>query len=171
MVPSLLDYGYLFVWVEREYIAEMIRAAEGCAFKYVENLCWIWRDGGNRLIGRPHSMLLMQSKMTLMILKRDAGNKVKLRHQRNSDCIFDFFDDDEPGRRPDFKVYDMIETLLIGPSNEKEKEKEKAKENGTGEKVPGTVPYLLHLWANPSATDRLISRHRSDWIRVSEPST
>lgn len=145
LLPNVLDDGYLFVWVEREDLADVIRAAEKhLSFKYVENLCWIQRDLGNRLVKDP-GFLFNKSKMTLLILRRDPNNRCKLRHQRNPDCIFDFIG---PRRMPDGRVYDVIETLLDG-----------TRLNG---------PHLMHLWANSSPIDRLVYRSRKQWIRVLE---
>lgn len=144
-LPSVLENGYLFIWVEREELADVIRAAEKyLSFKYVENLCWIKRNLGNRLLLEEGS-LFYKSKMTLLILRRDPNNKCKLRHQRNPDCIFDFVG---PGRMPDGRVYDVIETLLDGTSS------------------PG--PHLMHLWASSNPTDSLVYKSRKHWIRVIE---
>jgi hypothetical protein len=148
ILPKVMDDGYLFIWIEREELADVIRAAEKyLSFKYVENLCWIRRDVGNRLMREvpKESALFYKSKMTLLILRRDPNSRCKLRHQRNPDCIFDFVG---PGRMPDGRVYDVIETLLDGT------------------KLPG--PHLMHLWAGNSPTDRLVYQARKHWIRVLE---
>lgn len=146
-LPNVLVDGYLFIWVEREELADVLRAAERhLSFKYVENLCWIRRDLGNRLF-RESGNLFYKSKMTLLILRRDPNNRCKLRHQRNPDCIFDFIGSGS-GRMPDGRVYDVIETLLDG-----------SKSSG---------PHLMHLWASNSATDRLVYQARKKWIRVLE---
>lgn len=149
LLPTVMKDGYLFIWIEREELADVIRAAEQyLSFKYVENLCWIRRDVGNRLMREPPNVnpaLFYKSKMTLLILRRDPNNQCKLRHQRNPDCIFDFVG---PGRMPDGRVYDVIETLLDGT------------------KMAG--PHLMHLWAGNSPTDRLVYQARKQWIRVLE---
>jgi hypothetical protein len=154
LLPTVMPDGYLFIWVEREELADVIRAAEKyLSFKYVENLCWIRRDIGNRLMRESTARneiivqpaLFYKSKMTLLILRRDPNNRCKLRHQRNPDCIFDFVG---PGRMPDGRVYDVIETLLDGT------------------KLSG--PHLMHLWAGNSPTDRLVYQARRQWIRVLE---
>lgn len=149
ILPAVMNDGYLFVWVEREELAGVIRAAEKyLSFKYVENLCWIRRDLGNRLLREfptAEPALFYKSKMTLLILRRDPQNQCKLRHQRNPDCIFDFAG---PGRMPDGRVYDVIEMLLDGG------------------KFCG--PHLMHLWAGSEETDRLVYGTRKQWIRVLE---
>ena len=145
LLPAVMECGYLFIWVEREDLADVVRAAERyLSFKHVENLCWIRRDLGNRLM-REEGLLFNKSKMTLLALRNDPNSKCKLRHQRNPDCIIDFVG---PGRMPDGRTYDVIETLLDG-----------SKLNG---------PYLMHLWAGSSPTDRLVYRSRKQWIRVIE---
>ena len=144
--------GYLFIWVEREELAQVIRASEEhLGFKYVENLCWIRRSLGNKIMKEVpdtsggHGLLFYKSKMTLLILRKDPNNLCKLRHQRNPDCIIDFVG---PGRMPDGRVYDVIETLLDGSRS--------------------VGPHLMHLWAGTSPTDRLVYQSRKHWIRVLE---
>ena len=151
LLPKVMPDGYLFIWVEREELAEVLRASEKyLSFKYVENLCWIRRDLGNRIMKETprKSGFFYKSKMTLLILRRDPNNLCKLRHQRNPDCILDFVG---PGRMPDGRVYDVIETLLDGTKS--------------------AHPHLMHLWAGSSPTDRLVYQARKHWIRVLEAET
>ena len=147
ILPVVMEGGYLFIWVEREELADVIRVADRfLSFKYVENLCWIRRSLGNRLLRENgKTALFCKSKLTLLILRRDPKNQCKLRHQRNPDCIFDFVG---PGRMPDGRVYDVIETLLDG--------------------TKAIGPHLMHLWAGASPTDRLVYQARKHWIRVLE---
>lgn len=156
LLPVVMEDGYLFIWVQREELAGVIREADRLlSFKYVENLCWVRRDLGNKLMKEPlalqdqsHPALFYKSKLTLLILRRDPNNTCTLRHQRNPDCIFDFVG---PGRMPDGRAYDVIETLLDG-----------SKSHG---------PHLMHLWAGSSPTDRLVYQSRKHWIRVVEDVT
>lgn len=159
------DRGYLFIWTARAQMATLLKEADAqLGFKYVENLCWIRKGLDNRILlsdGPARSPILAESKQTLLILKRDPRNQIKLRHQRNPDCVFDYA---VQGRRPDARVYDVIETL-IRPTIEDSK----------GEVAPSTAtaittagPYLIHLWAGESETDRLVLQSRQNWIRVIE---
>lgn len=171
LLARVMPFGYLFVWVEREEMADVIRAAEReLSFKYVENLCWIKKTLSNQIVKSTESYSgnsgfsnththtqthprnsgpFFNSKSTLLILRKDPNSQCKLRHQRNGDCIFDFIGPAGGVTRwPDGKVYDVIETLLDGT------------------KLKG--PHLLHLWANNSPIDQLIYQSRHQWIRISE---
>jgi hypothetical protein len=184
LLPRLMPHGYLFVWLnDRSQLAPVIRAADRhLAFKYVENLCWVWREQSGRIREQPAS-LLGKSKMTLLILKRDPDNRVKLRHQRHGDCLFDVARLPEeqsrgslhlrngacsvPTHTPDARVYDIIETLIDpGKARPHESRGEDADDNVDG--VSGYAPYLLHLWAGDSEEEMLIHRQRRHWLRVIE---
>ncbi len=140
--------GYLFIWTPRAQMATLMKEADRkLGFKYVENLCWIKKGLNSRILATNEGGILADSKQTLLILKGDPSNTIKLRHQRNPDCIFDYC---VQGRKPDARVYDVIETL-IKPTREDSIE-----------------PYLVHLWAGSSPTDRLVLQSRNLWIRVIE---
>jgi hypothetical protein len=151
ILPQIFTYkcGYLFIWTPRAEMATLLREADQkLGFKYVENLCWIRKGLDNRIRQDASTNgILAESKQTLLILKKDPTSQIKLRHQRNPDCIFDY---GVQGRKPDARVYDVIETL-IKPCNEH-----------------STEPYLIHLWADSNPTDRLVLQFRSNWIRVFE---
>jgi hypothetical protein len=36
--------GLLFIWVEKEYIYDIIKCMEKNEFNYVENVCWVMLD-------------------------------------------------------------------------------------------------------------------------------
>ena len=153
LLPRLftLKCGYLFIWCPRAQMASLLKTADKrLGYRYVENLCWIKKGLNNRPLledTTTTTSLIAESKQTLLILKRDPSNQIKLRHQRNADCIFDYC---AQGRKPDARVYDVIETL-IRPVDE-----------------DSPQPYLIHLWAGGSATDRLVLQSRHHWIRVYE---
>lgn len=143
------DHGYLFLWTPRHLLAEMIRLADKqLGFKYVENLCWIRKGLNGRILEEhnPTASFMAESKQTLLILKRDPQNRIKLRHQRNGDCVFDYA---TQGRKPDGRVNDVIETLIVAPEE-------------------SSQPHLMHLWASNSPTNRLVYQSRQHWIRVLE---
>ena len=145
------DYGYLFLWTPRHLLADLIRGADTqLGFKYVENLCWIRKGLNNRILEEVNSTatFMSESKQTLLILKRDPQNRIKLRHQRNGDCVFDYA---TQGRKPDGRVYDVIETLIVAPEG-------------------SSSPHLMHLWAGSSPTDRLVYQSRHQWIRILQSS-
>ena len=157
LLPAVMPHGYLFVWSEREHMAALIRAFDRhCGFKYVENLCWVWRELGGRILHHRHAApLLARSKLTLLILRRDPDNRVKLRHQRNADCVFDVVRISEHSgdalNTPDARVYDVIETLIDGSAFAHQHR-----------------PHLLHLWANAAPEDLISLQYRRRWLRVVE---
>lgn len=45
VIPKqLMQDGILFIWVEKEYIMEVVNVLEGQEFYYVENMCWVMLD-------------------------------------------------------------------------------------------------------------------------------
>jgi len=67
VIPKqVMTDGILFIWVEKEYIMDVVRFLEDQEFYYVENMCWVMLDetmregkslSANRLRGReaPHA--------------------------------------------------------------------------------------------------------------------
>lgn len=111
----LIPKGFLFIWIEKEYIAKFVLMAKKWKFHYVENLVWIKRNVNNKF-HRESYIFFAKSKLTLLILRK--GGEMELRHQRNSDVV-EFFvhrsKDDVDGCReckPNEYVYRVIETLL-----------------------------------------------------------
>lgn len=123
------------MWIEKEWLREIIRVTKEWGFKYVENFCWIKKNVNNRIALQP-GKLFNKSKLSLLIFR--IGGDVDLRHQRSPDCVFDFVQPIEPGKRrnkktkntstnlrslfsvgevserkPDF-LYQVIETMLPG---------------------------------------------------------
>ena len=41
---SVMSDGILFIWVEKEYIMEVVTFLEAQEFYYVENMCWVMLD-------------------------------------------------------------------------------------------------------------------------------
>jgi len=41
---SVMTDGILFIWVEKEYIMDVVDFLETLEFYYVENMCWIMLD-------------------------------------------------------------------------------------------------------------------------------
>ncbi|KAI7864892.1 hypothetical protein BDF14DRAFT_1875753 [Spinellus fusiger] len=111
-VPNVVSAGFLFVWLEKEWLQRIVNIASSWGFKYVENFCWIKKDINNQ-IHKSHYKYFNKSKLSLLIFRKE-GN-VELRHQRNADCVFDFvkplLPDEVTEPKPSF-VYSVIETLL-----------------------------------------------------------
>ncbi|KAJ3055550.1 hypothetical protein HK097_010158 [Rhizophlyctis rosea] len=111
-ITSLIPYGFLFIWSEKELTPHILQAAERWGFRYVENFCWVKRGIDNRIV-REESPYFLRSKVTCLILRKEGD--VELRHQRNPDCEFDFVKPIVKGQVMDEKpsfIYDVIETLL-----------------------------------------------------------
>ncbi|KAJ1969922.1 hypothetical protein H4R35_006014, partial [Dimargaris xerosporica] len=113
-IGDLTPNGFLFIWVEKELLPDIIRIAMAWKFKYVENFCWIKKRVNNQIACLP-SAYFRKSKLTLLIFRKEG--EIDIRHQRSPDSLFDFIKPNEPGtlteRKPQF-VYQLIETLLPG---------------------------------------------------------
>jgi N6-adenosine-specific RNA methylase IME4 len=137
--------GFVFVWVDKELIAEVLEVMEREGFKYVENLVWVRQDADNSF-RLEQSAYFGRTKSTLLMCRRVTNERLELRHQRTPDVVFDFVTHDpfsRRERRPQ-AVYRMIETLLptAQPS--------------------GAPTQLVELWTSgPGARQR-------GWVQVCE---
>eukprot|EP00002_Diphylleia_rotans_P033527 TRINITY_DN7139_c0_g1_i1.p1 TRINITY_DN7139_c0_g1~~TRINITY_DN7139_c0_g1_i1.p1 ORF type:complete len:416 (-),score=75.02 TRINITY_DN7139_c0_g1_i1:133-1380(-) len=115
---KVIQDGFIFMWIEKAWVPDVIDTLGKIGFNVVENLAWIRMEPNNRPVQEP-SPYFARSKTTLYFFRKvvppasQGGKPLELRHQRNSDIIFDL------ARRrtgltypkPD-SVYDIIETLL-----------------------------------------------------------
>ncbi|KAI9288732.1 hypothetical protein BC943DRAFT_272814, partial [Umbelopsis sp. AD052] len=111
-IPSIVPKGFLFIWLEKEWLPDIVRICEKWHFKYVENFCWIKKNLNNQISKKPYTYF-NKSKLSLLIFRREGD--VELRHQRNPDCVFDFSKPRVPGELTELKprfMYQIIETLL-----------------------------------------------------------
>ncbi|KAG0177213.1 hypothetical protein DFQ28_006409 [Apophysomyces sp. BC1034] len=111
-VPEIVSAGFLFIWLEKEWLQRIVRIASKWGFKYVENFCWIKKNINNQ-IHRSEYTYFNKSKLSLLIFRKEGD--IELRHQRNPDCVFDYvkplLPDEVTEKKPAF-MYDVIETLL-----------------------------------------------------------
>ncbi|ORX95161.1 hypothetical protein K493DRAFT_315148 [Basidiobolus meristosporus CBS 931.73] len=111
-ISRIVPVGFLFVWIEKEYLPDIVQIADKWGFKYVENFCWIKKNINNQIACQP-SAYFRKSKLSLLIFRKEGD--IELRHQRNPDCVFDFIkplqEDEVSERKPEF-IYDVIETML-----------------------------------------------------------
>ena len=121
-MPSIIDFGFLFIWCEKELTAQVLKLASSWDFRYVENFTWVKKNLDNRISVQP-SRYINRSKSTCLIFRK-AG-EIEIRHQRNPDCDFDFIQPEDlsmQGERrlveakPSY-IFEIIETLLPGSSN------------------------------------------------------
>lgn len=99
--------GLLFIWVEKEYLSQIIKVLEEQDFVYVENMCYVMLDqnkkeeiDATRLINIEDAFVhedykyIKKSKKTLLIFRRTSNKKgpctLELRHQRTCDVVFDW---------------------------------------------------------------------------------
>lgn len=68
-MEQLISYGFLFIWVEKELLAQVVRVAMRWGFKYVENFCWIKKTPDNRIV-KQISAHFACSKATLLIFRK-----------------------------------------------------------------------------------------------------
>nr|CAG8598316.1 11580_t:CDS:2 [Entrophospora candida] len=93
-VTAVVPKGFLFIWVEKEFIPDIVQIAENWKFRYVENFCWIKKNLNNQISHQPYRYF----------------NKSK-----NPDCLFDFIKPETEDMLTEAKprvVYEIIETLL-----------------------------------------------------------
>ncbi|KAF9405081.1 hypothetical protein BGZ94_003769 [Podila epigama] len=139
-IGSIMSKGFLFVWIEKEFLPEIVQIAEQWQFRYVENFCWIKRNVNN-VIAREPSPYFNSSKLSCLIFRKEGD--VELRHQRSPDCVFDFIKPEDAStlseEKPKF-MYELIETLLPqAVYNEST--------NPNGDK-------MIELWARPGTRRR-----------------
>ncbi|GAB5590148.1 hypothetical protein Unana1_05048 [Umbelopsis nana] len=48
-IPSIAPRGYVFIWLEKECLPDIVRMCEKWKFKYVENFCWIKKNLNNQI--------------------------------------------------------------------------------------------------------------------------
>ena len=105
--------GFIFIWVEKRLISDVLDVLLTFGFKYVENLVWVRQDINNKVL-QEDAAYFRRSKSTLLMCRKASNKHVELRHQRSPDVVFDFVRK-LPGtdmEEPPVAVYDMIETLL-----------------------------------------------------------
>ncbi|GAB5586849.1 hypothetical protein Unana1_01749 [Umbelopsis nana] len=149
-IPSIVPKGFLFIWLEKEWLPDIVRICEKWEFKYVENFCWIKKNLNNQIAKKSYKYF-NKSKLSLLIFRREGD--VELRHQRNPDCVFDFSKPNVPGELTEMKprfLYQIIETLLPSATFHPEN-------NPNGER-------MLELWAKTG-------QNRLGWTTVVDASS
>ncbi|GJD06587.1 hypothetical protein Gasu2_09940 [Galdieria sulphuraria] len=117
----ILPFGFVFVWVEKWMIPEVIQVFEAKGFNYVENVCWIHKNVNNKIRESDYRYFRI-CHSTLLVLRKlgkTSAETIQLQHQRNPDVVYDFpcwkksLSESLPRqyRKPTF-VYHIIETLL-----------------------------------------------------------
>jgi N6-adenosine-specific RNA methylase IME4 len=122
-LKTIIPYGYMFIFIEKQNICTVIDEMTKRGFDYVENMAWVHQNL-NGSFKCEKAKYLGKSHLTLFIFKKEnPEKKMEIRHQRNPDTIFDFV-------KPMFFVYHLIETLIPnGRFLELYGEKNKKREN------------------------------------------
>lgn len=135
-LPQLCPLGFIFVWVEKETLDEVVDVLGRHGYVYVENLTWVILQPNNKVARLP-AAFLGRSHRTLLIFRRDVkehpkGREVELRHQRSPDVDLCIGRSGADGRllTPE-AAYLAIETLLPG-----------------GYATPGQPGRFLELWGH-----------------------
>jgi hypothetical protein len=68
-INHLIPAGFLFVWMEKELIPDVLLVCESWGFHYVENFCWV-RFNVNNMVAREPSMYFNKSHLTLLMLRK-----------------------------------------------------------------------------------------------------
>ncbi|KAF9922306.1 hypothetical protein BGZ65_009695, partial [Modicella reniformis] len=111
-IRAILPKGFLFVWVEKEFLPQMVVLADKWGMRYVENFCWIKRNLNNEIV-HEKSPYFNSSKLTLLVFRKEG--EIDIRHQRSPDCVYDFVKPADPNELSEEKplfLYELIETLL-----------------------------------------------------------
>lgn len=125
--------GIVFLWIEKELIAEIIKIMEQKDFYFIESLCWVMLDETKRheveatcsininpAIVRNDSAYIKSSKKTMLMFRRYSvlkKNPLKLKNQRSCDFVSDWVRQDQPNYKPNQYIYQMIETMLPESQN------------------------------------------------------
>jgi len=69
-IGAILPKGFLFVWIEKEFLPDIVHLAEKTwGMRYVENFCWIKRLPNNQIAREP-SPYFNSSKLSLLIFRK-----------------------------------------------------------------------------------------------------
>lgn len=109
-VDAFIERGFLCIWAQKTNIPAIVKFAAKWNFKYCENICWIKMTVGHRFHVAP-AEFFSTAKCTLLIFRRFKDDEMELRHQRNTDCIFDFVKPAGCYSKPS-SVFGILETLL-----------------------------------------------------------
>ena len=147
--------GMIFIWVEKEFIYEIVKHLESMSFVYVENVCYIGLnrekergklfilnfiillviildvrnfgtiDATPAFVNDSFTYLKKSHRSLLMFRRASKEGRLELRHQRTGDVVFDWRDESKTWQKPDFYMYRLIEILLPKAMIDKKKEPEK----------------------------------------------
>ena len=108
-IDNYIERGFLFIWCnDKSQIAPLFAFAHNFGFKYCENICWIRMTLENKLAVK-QSTWVNECKTSCFVFRKFKDSEMELRHQRNSDCIFDW---ERPDGSKPAQVYSIVETLL-----------------------------------------------------------
>lgn len=68
-VSDVIPAGFLFIWLEKEFLQKVVNIAAGWGFKYVENFCWIKKNINNQIY-KGASRYFNKSKLSLLIFRK-----------------------------------------------------------------------------------------------------
>lgn len=147
--------GMIFIWVEKEFIYDIVKHLESMNFFYVENVCYIGLnrekekevrnfgtiDATPAFMNDPFTYLKKSHRSLLMFRRTSKDGRLELRHQRTGDVVFDWRDEMKPWQKPDFYMYRLIEILLPKAMVDKPKETQKDPRKN--------IPHfkMVELWA------------------------
>lgn len=102
--------GMIFIWVEKEFIYEIVKHLESMGFVYVENVCYIGLnrekekevrnfgtiDATPAFVNDPFTYLKKSHRSLLMFRRASKDGRLELRHQRTGDVVFDWRNESKP---------------------------------------------------------------------------
>lgn len=110
-----LDYfaavpcGFVFVWVEKEYLAEIVLHMERRQYLYVENFVWVKLQPNGEPYRGP-SPLFAKTKASMLLFRK---GDIAMRHQRSSDTVLELIPPayDDFDTKPE-SAFEAIEALV-----------------------------------------------------------
>ena len=118
-LDHICPLGFVFIWVEKEVLHQVVDVLSKAKFVYVENLTWVMLQPSNRVVTAP-APIIARSHRTLLIFRRDTrefpkAKDTELRHQRSPDVDVAVVSTGTDGRLlTPAAAYEAIETLLPG---------------------------------------------------------
>ncbi|KAK3277794.1 hypothetical protein CYMTET_14222 [Cymbomonas tetramitiformis] len=148
-LPKIVPLGFIFIWIDKTVLEEVMNLMYKWNYVYVENLTWVQMLTNNKFL-QSESKYVSQSHQTLYIFRRAISGKdpIELRHQRSPDVVLSYVQSVTDGRRTEEvpQVYKTIETLL--PLSQQNFKK-------------GDHGQFLELWAGKDSK-------RAGWTKVHE---
>jgi MT-A70 len=72
-IPSLVKSGFLFIWAEKQFTAQLLKIVDNWGYRYIENIAWIKKSMDNSIYREP-STFFNKSKTTCYVFRNVTLN-------------------------------------------------------------------------------------------------